>query len=298
MTYMGRKMLNYSKQLLIYSIAGFFCLFLTGCLATTGDMDAMKSGLKEQQKELTEVRNSYEKFNKTVQQNQAKLKSDLDQENNDQKVMAEKLDGIKDEISRLSQRMDDLEIKITRTGTTSSAGSPGVISAAIVSPPVLSEAATATGTASLPSLTTVSKAEVVLPGKVVSPSDLYQAAYNDYMSRNYDLAIQGFSDYLKKYAQTELSPSAQYWIGECYYSKAEFDKATREFDKVAKLYPRSAKVPAAKLKSAFSLYELNKKNEAAQLLEEIIDEYPSSSIEVQLARERLEIINQDKKKSR
>src|SRR5262245_11140730 len=42
------------------------------------------------------------------------------------------------------------------------------------------------------------------------PRELYSAAYADYARGNYDLAIQGFQEYLKNYADSELADNAQY----------------------------------------------------------------------------------------
>ena len=284
------------KKFLIYNLGFLLYISLTGCLATTKDTEQLQLSVQQLQKQVNELKISYEKFNKTVQQNQAKLKLDQDQQGNDQQVLAEKLEGTRDELSRLSQRLDDLEAKVSQGASLSFPKQPVAAALAPV-PESLPSATTVTVTAPLASLTTVPKPES-MPTKVLSPTDLYQVAYNDYVNKNYDLAIQGFSDYLKKYPQTELSPSSQYWIGECYYSKAEFDKAITEFNKVVNSYPRSAKVPAAKLKAAFSLYELNKKDEAIKMLQGIIDEYPLSAGEVKLAKEKLEMIRQNGKTAR
>jgi len=46
-----------------------------------------------------------------------------------------------------------------------------------------------------------------------NPRALYQSAYNDYLSGNYDLAILGFRRYLEAFPETDLADNAAYWIG-------------------------------------------------------------------------------------
>lgn len=119
------------------------------------------------------------------------------------------------------------------------------------------------------------------------PSELYQLAYNDYTRGKYDLAILGFDNYLKKYADTELASSAQYFLGECYLAKKDWEKAVVEYDKVLLRYPQSDKVLMAGLKKTSALKELNRNEEAKKTLEWIISNAPNS-LEAVFAREKLD----------
>lgn len=110
-----------------------------------------------------------------------------------------------------------------------------------------------------------------------SPRQLYQSAYDDYVKRNYALALSGFQQYIKEYPRGELAGGAQYWIGECYYSQGDFKSASFEFGNVIARYPKSDKILAAKLKKAYSLIQLDEEKEAIFLFEEIIDQSPLST---------------------
>ncbi|MCS7182762.1 MAG: tol-pal system protein YbgF [Thermoanaerobaculum sp.] len=118
------------------------------------------------------------------------------------------------------------------------------------------------------------------------PAQLYNSAYEDYMRGNYDLAIQGFSDYLRRYPDTELADNALYWIGECYYSKKDFDKAIDAFTQLLNTYKTSDKAAAALLKKGFALQEKGDRSQAVINLQYVIFEYPASP-EAGLAKERL-----------
>src|SRR3989339_784475 len=85
------------------------------------------------------------------------------------------------------------------------------------------------------------------------PSEVYRIAYSDFSKGKYELAVTGFRTYLEKYPQGELADQAQYYIGECYYSQSDWNKALEEFDAVEKNFPRSNLIPAARLKYALSL---------------------------------------------
>ena len=70
-----------------------------------------------------------------------------------------------------------------------------------------------------------------------APRELYTQAYADYARGNYDLAIQEYTDYLRNYPDTDLSDNAQYWIGECQYSKQKFPEAIAAWDELFRAVP-------------------------------------------------------------
>ena len=120
----------------------------------------------------------------------------------------------------------------------------------------------------------------------VDPKALYDTAYLDLSRGNYDLALRGFLEYLKVFPSTEYSDNAQYWIGEIYYAKKEFERAFNEFNIVNTEFPRGDKVSAALLKMGYCLINLNDNSGARQYLNEVVDRFPNSA-EAGLARSRL-----------
>lgn len=119
----------------------------------------------------------------------------------------------------------------------------------------------------------------------VDPDELYNTAYLDYTRGNYDVAIDGFKRYLKYFPNTELSDNAQYWIGECYYSKKMYPDAILEFDKVIKNYPEGNKVVSAMYKIGLSYESMDEVRKAKENYKKVFDEYPNSP-EAKLAKER------------
>jgi tol-pal system protein YbgF len=121
----------------------------------------------------------------------------------------------------------------------------------------------------------------------VDPKQLYDAAYLDLTKGNYDLAVTGFSNYLKYFPETEQAANAQYWLGECYYAKKNYTKAAIEFHKVLENYSTGTKVPSALYKLGLSLLELKSVGQAEKYLQELVDKYPHTQ-EAKLAGEKLQ----------
>ena len=119
-----------------------------------------------------------------------------------------------------------------------------------------------------------------------SAEELYNTAFGDLNKGSYDLARQGFDEYLKNYPDTELSDNAQYWIGESFYIQRKFNEAIQGFDKVLTSYPKGDKAPAAALKKGYSLLEIKNNDGGIRELRQLIQKYPNSD-SVQLAKDRL-----------
>lgn len=124
------------------------------------------------------------------------------------------------------------------------------------------------------------------PTAALTPTAAYNQAYNDYLKGNYDLAVVGFEEFLKKFPGTSLTAHAQYWIGEAYFNKRSYPQAIEAYERVIANYPKSDKVPAALAKAGVAYVELDNPVKARVLLKRVVDEYPQSA-EAALARRRL-----------
>ena len=126
-------------------------------------------------------------------------------------------------------------------------------------------------------------------GEVIAPDQVYNAAYNDYLMGNYDLAIAGFTDFLSTYPESELTDNALYYMGVAYQSQRQYERAIQAFDQVINLYPKADKTPIAYYKKARALQELQKNLEAVQVLKRLLIVFPDSQ-EATLAKEELEAL--------
>ncbi|HET8646298.1 MAG TPA: tol-pal system protein YbgF, partial [Vicinamibacteria bacterium] len=111
---------------------------------------------------------------------------------------------------------------------------------------------------------------------VPPPRELYSQAYTDYARGNYDLAIQGYQEYLRNYPDTEFADNAQYWIGECLYSKQKYAEALAAWDELFQRYPSSDKLPDARLKKGLALERLGRRREALREYRFVVDRYPNT----------------------
>lgn len=118
------------------------------------------------------------------------------------------------------------------------------------------------------------------------PAQLYNSAYEDYLRGNFDMAIQGFDDYLRRYPTSDLADNALYWIGECRFSKKQYREATEAFTQLLNNYKTSDKAAAALLKKGLAFQELGDKAQAVINLQYVIYEHPGSK-EAELAKDRL-----------
>jgi tol-pal system protein YbgF len=116
--------------------------------------------------------------------------------------------------------------------------------------------------------------------------ELYSQAYADYTRGNYDLAMQGYREYLRYYPDTDLSDNAQYWIGESLYAKKLFGEAVEAWDELLREYPSSDKLPDARFKRAMALERLGRRREALGEYRAVADRYPNSEAG-RKAKERL-----------
>ena len=128
-----------------------------------------------------------------------------------------------------------------------------------------------------------------LKGVSTGMGDLYRDAYETFYKGDMEGARTKFEAFLKQYPNTELSDNAQYWIGETYYVKKDYEKAILEYEKAIAKYPEGDKIPAALYKQSLAFLELGDKTNATNLLKRLIEKYPSSD-QAQLAKKKLETI--------
>ncbi|MFQ5770549.1 MAG: tol-pal system protein YbgF [bacterium] len=124
------------------------------------------------------------------------------------------------------------------------------------------------------------------PIAVDQSREMYNTAYRDLIRGNYQLALQGFRQFIQQYANSDLADNAQYWIGEVYYAQGRYANAIEEFEKVIQRYRQGDKVSAALLKIGYAYISIEEIEQGKLYLEEVIQEYPDSQ-EANLAKGRL-----------
>jgi tol-pal system protein YbgF len=128
-----------------------------------------------------------------------------------------------------------------------------------------------------------------LKGVSTGMGDLYKDAYETYHRGDLEGGRRKFEAFLKQYPNTELSDNAQFWIGETYYLKKDYEKAILEYEKAIAKYPEGDKIPAALFKQAYAFLELGDKTNARNLFKRVIEKYPQSE-QAAIAKKKLETI--------
>lgn len=123
-----------------------------------------------------------------------------------------------------------------------------------------------------PGVDTTAQHEVV----DAKPRELYDQAYLDLSKGNYELAKQGFEEYLRLYGDTELADNALYWLGEADYVLGNYQDALTKFRQAPSKYPKGNKVPAALFKVGLCQLALKQKDEAVQTFQTLIQKYPGT----------------------
>ena len=221
-------------------------------------------------------------------------------------ALSARLDSINAELSRLSARLDGVAQRVdslARQGPRVGSSPPPPPPPVVMSPPTKPPIPNAPNPAE-------SARTGAAPPSGSSPStgtaqENYQAAYLDFSRGRYPLAISGFREFVRRFPDSPLADSAQYSIGEAYFSmarasaaagqsdkaKQELEQSVQEFRRVLANYPRGSKVPTALYKEALALTELKQTALAQARLQYLLDHFPQSE-EASLAKERLAALKQ------
>jgi tol-pal system protein YbgF len=114
----------------------------------------------------------------------------------------------------------------------------------------------------------------------------YEAGLNQFKANNYGSAIQSLQSFLGAYPQSQLAPSAQYWIGNAHYALRDYKNAIAAQQKLVATWPDSAKAPDAMLNIASSQAEAGDLNGSRNTLRTLVSKYPNSPAAEQ-AKQRL-----------
>lgn len=125
----------------------------------------------------------------------------------------------------------------------------------------------------------------------LSADNIYNEAFNDLIQGNFDLAVEGFTAFIKNFPSNEKADDAQYNIGEAYYNSGKVAQAIAAFTRVINEYPTGDKVVSALFKRGKAQLESDP-DKAAEDLKTVFDKYPGSP-EANLAKAELEKMGVD-----
>ena len=105
----------------------------------------------------------------------------------------------------------------------------------------------------------------------------YSYAFKLLNDKKYAEASSSFDAFVKKYPTDPLTSNAYYWLGESYYTRADYTRSAESFRKGFEANPAGQKAPDNLFKLAKSLEQVKRANEACIVFAQIIAKYPDSS---------------------
>jgi tol-pal system protein YbgF len=119
--------------------------------------------------------------------------------------------------------------------------------------------------------------------------EMYNAALSLYREEDYEEASEEFKKFLNLYPGSDLADNAQFWIGECLMRLKQYEQAILAYQEVIIKYPKGNKVANAMLRQAIAFLEINDKTSARLLLQKVIKQFPGES-EAKIAQTKLKAI--------
>lgn len=124
-----------------------------------------------------------------------------------------------------------------------------------------------------------------------SPEAQYEFAFGKLMQAQREQgelasAEEAWKQFLIANPTHRLAGNAQYWLGETYYARRDYQTAAATFAEGVAKFPRSEKAPDNMLKLGMSLGQLKRTNEACGTLAELEKRYPNATAQVKQAGQR------------
>jgi tol-pal system protein YbgF len=106
------------------------------------------------------------------------------------------------------------------------------------------------------------------------------------IQQDYAGAEKAFTAFVNTHPDDKLAGPAQYWLGETYYVRGNYDQSAKAFAEGYQRYPKSDKAPDTLLKLGMSLAQLKRTKDACVLYKELDTKYPSAPASVKQAAQR------------
>jgi tol-pal system protein YbgF len=276
-----------SVRLAPAAIGAAGALLLAGCVSTS-DIDGLHRHISDVEKKVDSVaaQSSSKEEIARLNENLTKQVATLLRANAD---VGAKFDDLIREMQSLAGKLEDANRRLAQLSQQIAEAQSHLPAASSSAAPVSGAPPTGAVVNIAPPGTPAAGAN---PGRGPTPSDLFTQATADYQRGQYDLARQGFMEYVSTYPKTDLSDDALYWAGECYSAQKKSKDAIATWDHLFAQYPQSDKAAAAHLKKALAHLDLGEKAQAIVQLQFVVHEYPGSD-EAKSARQRLRSLGSD-----
>ena len=287
-----RKQEAYLNKFFGQVVAILISISMAGCITVTSEKDAIKSDMGRLSEEVATLKRVLDELGKTeadatadidlLSENVARLSGGVEEKDFELERINENIELMADTISSLDKRIKSIEEAVTAPpegpeGTGGRVSTLPELSAAVKE---LEEKLASLEEGSIAAKKVTETAPPDAKTLYMEGLSLVRT-HKDYLN-----GLENFKRFLSLYPAHELADNAQYWIGEIYYVKGDWERAVLEFNKVVKDYPKGDKVAASLLKQGFSFEQLGAVKEAKVILKKVVDKYPKSE-EAEHAKKRL-----------
>lgn len=115
------------------------------------------------------------------------------------------------------------------------------------------------------------------PAPAASGDQMYHDAMKKLQDGDNAGAERGFKAFLQSHPRHALAGNAQYWLGESYYARRDYQNAMTAFAEGYKIYKTSPKGPDNLLKLGITLAVLGRKADACQIFTKFSQDYPRAT---------------------
>lgn len=118
------------------------------------------------------------------------------------------------------------------------------------------------------------------PGPVpagATPEQLYDDSVKKLQDGDYAGAERGFKTFIQRSPQNKLAGNAQYWLGETYYARRDYNNALTAFAEGYKVYKTSPKGPDNLLKLGITMALMGRKPDACAVFARFNQDYPRAT---------------------
>jgi tol-pal system protein YbgF len=123
------------------------------------------------------------------------------------------------------------------------------------------------------------------PSAAAGADQMYADALKKLQDGDYAGAERGFKTFLQGNPKHQLAGNAQYWLGETYYARRDYQSAMTAFAEGYKVYKASPKGPDNLLRLGVTLAVLGRKPDACAVFAKFSQDYPRAT---DLLRRRVE----------
>ncbi|KPJ76803.1 MAG: hypothetical protein AMJ54_10365 [Deltaproteobacteria bacterium SG8_13] len=278
------------KQMICMTLASM--ALLAGCAARTDviilddRLAALESKVDRQQVLIQQTGKNTESKEKTLRNQSASLRVQLDAVREETQILRGKLEEIEFLLQRERKEVGESDnlrkVQLDRLREDLQAANSRI---AQIERYLDLSTATVIGSGQ-PAAPAAPAAPVKTDDKTLTENDIYQLAKQAFDKGEYDSAREGFQELIERYPKSKNADNAQFWIGEIYYREKWYEKAIVEYQKVVELYPKGNKIRSALLKQGYAFANIGDTANASLILKDLIRRYPDSN-EATIAKRKL-----------